>query len=716
MRHVVVVGLSCLVGLAPSALADEATPSPPDAPSPSQPPSPPTTSSTPTATAPTTETAAPAATSTEPAPGDEFNLEDIQKAATQDALNATTAVASSTALRLRDTPGIVTVITRDEIRRLAPRDLLDLLHLVPGFAFGTDVDGSIGPIFRGIWGQEGKVLVLWDGFEINETMYLTAPLQNHFPLQSIERIEIIRGPGSAQYGGYAELAVINIIPRGASVNGWEVGATYGQMGDSFGRANAELVYGQHIVGGALDGVELALNVFGGEAAQSNRTYDDKLGSSYPMDWTNNRQGPTWLNASLRWGGLEVRGLVDLFRVAQRDYFSESLDQAINNSFYAAHLDVRYKLKLGDVVEVEPRINMKRQLPWFTGGTFLDYVSADSLYYKYDDRVRLMLPVRWFPLRGVVVTAGLDAYGDAATVVKSPDGKYEGLNVPFQNGEAQIFYGNVAAFADVSVQHEIANLTLGARYEYHSVVGPSFVPRFAVTRGFGPLWVKGLFSGAFKPPGIENLKLNDKLLPERATVYEAELGYNLTDAVALSGTLYRVELERPIVYFFDAATDTENYVNFNRTGSEGVEAELRMQDTWGGLDANYTFATSDGLNDVALYESGTRGVLRAVPTHKATFAARFNVTSNLTASPTVVMLSERRGWLGAAKNKVEVEPPAALASFGLVYRDLFVDGLDGTLAVHNLLDTNYRYLQPYDGGHMPLPAPGREFMARMTYRF
>ena len=55
--------------------------------------------------------------------------------------------------------------------------------------------------------------------------------------------------------------------------------------DAFGRANAELVYGQRISGGAFDGVELALDVFGGEAAQSNRIYDDKLGSSYPMRWS-----------------------------------------------------------------------------------------------------------------------------------------------------------------------------------------------------------------------------------------------------------------------------------------------------------------------------------------------------------------------------------------------------------------------------------------------
>ncbi len=80
------------------------------------------------------------------------------------------------------------------------------------------------------------------------------------------------------------------------------------------------------------------------------------------------------------------------------------------------------------------------------------------------------------------------------------------------------------------------------------------------------------------------------------------------------------------------------------------------------------------------------------------------------------MSERRGWLGGANNVTEKEPPAILASVSVFYRDLVLDGLDATIAVHNVLDTHYRYIQPYDGGHAPLPAPGREVFARLSYRF
>jgi outer membrane cobalamin receptor len=141
------------------------------------------------------------------------SLSDVQADAARGALDRATTVASTSASTVRSSPALVSVMTRDDIRRLGARDLMDVLHLIPGITFGADVQGSIGILFRGMWGQEGKVLVLWDGFEINETLYLTAPVENHFPLQSIERVEVIRGPGSALYGGFAELAVINIVTR-----------------------------------------------------------------------------------------------------------------------------------------------------------------------------------------------------------------------------------------------------------------------------------------------------------------------------------------------------------------------------------------------------------------------------------------------------------------------------------------------------------------------
>jgi outer membrane receptor for monomeric catechols len=177
--------------------------------------------------------------------------------------------------------------------------------------------------------------------------------------------------------------------------------------------------------------------------------------------------------------------------------------------------------------------------------------------------------------------------------------------------------------------------------------------------------------------------------------------------------YRVTLDNPIVFFVDDAG--ERYVNFDTTGSQGFDVELKMLEEWGSLTANYGYNNSQGLSNVPLYEAGGN-TLRGAPEHKVSASSRLNLTSTVSVGPTLVVLSERRGWLGALDGAVGVEPPAVLASVALYVRDLGLPGLDATVAVHNLLDTNYRYLQPYDGGHVPLPTPGRELLARLSYRF
>jgi len=79
-------------------------------------------------------------------------------------------VTTQTPMTVHETPGIVTVITGDEIRASGARDLVDVLRLVPGIDFGTDVEGTVGIAVRGNWAHEGKALLLFDGQEMNETL------------------------------------------------------------------------------------------------------------------------------------------------------------------------------------------------------------------------------------------------------------------------------------------------------------------------------------------------------------------------------------------------------------------------------------------------------------------------------------------------------------------------------------------------------------------
>jgi outer membrane receptor for ferrienterochelin and colicin len=118
---------------------------------------------------------------------------------------------SKTDLSIRETPSVISVITQKEIENLGARDLMDILNQIPGFYFGVDVQNIIGAGI-GKLGHEGKLLLLIDGVEMNETLFSRHNSDNT-DIKNIDRIEIIRGPGSSIYGGYAELGMVNIITR-----------------------------------------------------------------------------------------------------------------------------------------------------------------------------------------------------------------------------------------------------------------------------------------------------------------------------------------------------------------------------------------------------------------------------------------------------------------------------------------------------------------------
>src|SRR5689334_2312026 len=95
--------------------------------------------------------------------------------------NTRVSIASKKDTSIRETPGIVTVITRDEIQNSGSRDLLGILTLyAPGLNFGNDVEGVVSAYVRGIWAEEGKILLLVDGLEMNERVFDTTQFGNHY--------------------------------------------------------------------------------------------------------------------------------------------------------------------------------------------------------------------------------------------------------------------------------------------------------------------------------------------------------------------------------------------------------------------------------------------------------------------------------------------------------------------------------------------------------
>jgi iron complex outermembrane receptor protein len=141
--------------------------------------------------------------------------------------------------RLSRTAAAITVISQEDIRRSGATNIGDLLRMVPGMDVGQ-INGSTWAISaRGFNGQfSNKLLVM-----IDQRIVYTATFAGVFwdtldlPLEDIERIEVIRGPGGAMWGANAVNGVISIFTKKASeTRGAVVVAGAGNIQQGFGLA------------------------------------------------------------------------------------------------------------------------------------------------------------------------------------------------------------------------------------------------------------------------------------------------------------------------------------------------------------------------------------------------------------------------------------------------------------------------------------------------
>jgi iron complex outermembrane receptor protein len=109
------------------------------------------------------------------------------------------------------------VISREDIHRSGALNIPDLLRMVPGLDVAQIDAGKWAISARGFNGQySNKLLVLIDGRTVYSPIFAGVFWDSqNVPVDRIERIEVIRGPGAAVWGSNAVNGVINIITQSA---------------------------------------------------------------------------------------------------------------------------------------------------------------------------------------------------------------------------------------------------------------------------------------------------------------------------------------------------------------------------------------------------------------------------------------------------------------------------------------------------------------------
>jgi iron complex outermembrane receptor protein len=117
------------------------------------------------------------------------------------------------------TPAAVFVITQEMIKRSGARYIPDVLRMAPGVSV-AQIDSSVWAItIRGFQGRyANKLLVQIDGRVVYSPTTFGGVFWDvqYLPLADVERIEVIRGPGTTAWGSNAVNGVINIITKSAT--------------------------------------------------------------------------------------------------------------------------------------------------------------------------------------------------------------------------------------------------------------------------------------------------------------------------------------------------------------------------------------------------------------------------------------------------------------------------------------------------------------------
>ena len=137
--------------------------------------------------------------------------------------------------KLSEAPGIMSVVTSDELSRFGGLTLGEILYRVPGLTQSSQyfTDRTLVAVDGDQTKTSGAhILFLINGRPTREVMEggIISDLLESFPVEILERIEIIRGPGSVLYGSNAFSAVINLITRKADSNQFNAKSLVGPNG------------------------------------------------------------------------------------------------------------------------------------------------------------------------------------------------------------------------------------------------------------------------------------------------------------------------------------------------------------------------------------------------------------------------------------------------------------------------------------------------------
>jgi len=156
-------------------------------------------------------------------PAADTAMDELTEMSLEDLMNLEVTSVSKQKQKVSEAPAAVSVITEEEIRRSGMTSLPEMLRMVPGLDVAQINAHTWAIASRGFNNQFGnKLLVMVDGRSVYNTLFSGVYWDTlDYPLEDLERIEVIRGPGATLWGSNAVNGVINITTKSArDTQGW----------------------------------------------------------------------------------------------------------------------------------------------------------------------------------------------------------------------------------------------------------------------------------------------------------------------------------------------------------------------------------------------------------------------------------------------------------------------------------------------------------------
>ncbi|KTC39389.1 TonB-dependent receptor [Pseudomonas sp. ABAC61] len=580
-----------------------------------------------------------------------------------------------------DSSAANTVFTREDIDRLQPTSLTDLLQRVPGVQVAQSGGrGSLPNIFiRGT--NSAQSLVLVDGQRIGSSSSGDSNLQ-FISVEQIERVEVLRGSRSVIYGSDAIGGVIQIFTRRSADSG-----LHGRM---------------RVAAGSNQTWERSLGLSGGDQ-RTRFSLGANLDESAGIDWTHasypsDTDHDGYRNQSLSFtlshalsDDLEVgfnlldnrgRSRYDNPFAAEQDPYTDFTVSSVSG-FIDATVNDRWQSRL-ELGHSENR-DLKRNKLSDERSVFNTY--RDSLAWQNDLRLTaqhsLILGADWYEDR---LNTGPVFFIGSTPQYFAEDSRW-----------------NRAAFIQHRFQGDSFSTELGLRHDQNQQFGSQNTWSGTLTLPLNPdndLLLS--YSEGFRAPNFSDLyypdSSNPQLKPEHSKSYELQWRSQLTPDSRLETSLYRIDLKDAIIYNISARRPE----NIGSAQIDGLEAALKQE--WFGWQTSAGVAIIDPRNR----QSGEQLPRRAKRTLNLDLDRQFERLA-FGASWQLVS-SSRENRFGQKQAQLGGYGLFGLRSSWAVNQELKLD-----LKLDNVFDKSYsRALYSHQSSYYGYREEGRTWMLGVTW--